>query len=169
MLQLAAVRAQHVEPIIEVFRKLLDVGAPREFLQTPDAAELDGVCTATVLVMHQPPHLHAVPLFSTCEGNAPAIHVLGVPIHEERLKHRGEVPSIDAVNVVLQQPLLANGLLHIRNELHRVPPLLGWTAEMVQHPVAPDLEVRHILSPGEKQRVLLSLDLEDARLAACPR
>ena len=106
MFQLVPIIAQDVQPIVKMLAKLLEIAAPLEFLESANSSELNGIIAASVLDVKESPHLQPITEFASGERNAAAIHVLRKVVNNEGLEHGGDVPCIDAVNVVAVQPTL---------------------------------------------------------------
>ena len=105
--------------------KLLDVGAATKLLKPSHSTELDGFGSALALLVEKSPHLEAISLFASGERNASSVHVLGKPIDKEGLKESGYVPTIDAIDVVVDQPAALDGLLASLDILKYGPPSLS--------------------------------------------
>ena len=141
MLELGSICAQHIEPIIDVFAKAFQVGAAREFLQSFNSSIFDCVRASLKLNVEQTPHFEAVSMLASSQWNSPSVHILGEPIHQERLQHRGDVPSVDTFDVVVHQPGLGYRRWHLGCELQSLAPEMGGSAHVINHALTPHLKV----------------------------
>ena len=77
MLELGSIRAQYIEPIIDVFTKAFQVGASRELLQPFGCSIFDCVRASSKFNVEQTPHFEADSMLASSQWNPPSIHVLG--------------------------------------------------------------------------------------------
>ena len=106
MLNLFPIGVQHIEPVIDMRAERLDVVASLELLEAPESSKLNGVVITLVFLAQESPELETISELTSTQGYPTAVHVLGEPVHHERAQHRGDVPGIDAVEVVGHQPIL---------------------------------------------------------------
>ena len=104
MFQLKPIIALDVLLIVEMPAKLLEIATPLEFLESTSSSEVNGITSASVFNVKASPHLRPITEFTSGERHAASIHALRKVIDNEGLEHGGEVPCIDAFDIVAAQP-----------------------------------------------------------------
>ena len=163
MFEFGAVRREDIEPVVKMFGQLDNVRAPRKFLESADASVLNGVCSSLVFNEHAAPHFKAVTKFTACPLCATVVHGSGQPIHEERLEHCAQVPSVDAGGICPKQPFSTYHRVACDQKVEDLPPLLIRPTKMVGHSIAKEPVIFLFSSEGGEELVLLAAWLETAR------